>query len=73
MKTADYTGINTEILKKYIKICSKKSAVMSLRNDEVLLRVGLQFRNNLCPWSSNYGMISPEFQFLVNALNVSVI
>ena len=58
--------------KKDVQVCLEETAVAALRHDVVLL-AKLQLRDNLGTRRALNGVVTPEFQFAVDALNVAVV
>jgi len=67
-----YDGLNAKFLKKDVQVCLEETAVAALRHDIVLL-AKFQLRDNLGTRRALNGVVTPEFQFAVDALNVAVV
>ena len=59
VKSCDDASINAEVFEQDVEVCSEKAAVMSFRNDKILVG-NFKLGNNLCSFCSRDGVISPK-------------
>ncbi|MPN10493.1 hypothetical protein SDC9_157788 [bioreactor metagenome] len=72
MQPRYYKSVHTKLFEKKCHICLIETAVTPL-GDYVVAFLRLQFRDNFCPFSAFYGMISPKFKFMIYAFYMTIV
>ena len=72
VETGHDDGVDLELIQEYLQVGSVETAVPPLGNNVIDIR-RCDLGNDLCPGGARDGVVSPEFQFLVDPLDVGIV